>query len=111
MSLGVFATSRMAEVPLTAMTRGELMGKRCGGHPLATTALMSGAAWLLTYSYTQIHECLCVFSGHGVSLTGVPLYCMLGLLMIAPALNAVCQEVVMTQLETPPLLLLAVQNI
>lgn len=118
MSLPAFATLRMVEVPATAWLRGQVMGNQIGtrpgthgAHPLAAVAMMSGAAWLLTYSYTQIAECICVFSGHGVALSGIPFYLIFGLICILPAANAVCQEAVMVQLDTPFFLLLAVQNI
>lgn len=111
MSLGIFATSRMVEVPTAAVLRGHMMRQRFGGHPLQTIALMSGVAWLMTYAYTQIAECLCIFSGNGVTLIGIPLYLIFGLVVLTPAANAVCQEAVLVQLETPPLLLLAMQNI
>lgn len=107
----VFAASRALEVPAAAVLRHKAMGARFGGHPLSTTSLMFGAAMLLMYSQTQIAECLCMWSGHGVQLAGVALLLTYFLVLILPAANAVCLESVMVNLGTNPVLMLAVMNI
>merc|ERR1719240_2052462 len=111
MSPGVFAASRALEVPAAATLRHGMMGARFGGHPLRTTSLMFGAATLLVYSQTQIAECLCMWSGHGVQLAGVALVLIYLLVLILPAANAVCLESVMVNLDTNPILMLATMNI
>jgi hypothetical protein len=107
----VFAASRALEVPAAAALRSQVIGSRYGGHPLFTTALMFGAASLLIYSQTQIAECLCMWSGHGVQLAGVALIVIYGFLLILPAANAVCLEAVMVNFNVSPTLMLAGMNI
>merc|ERR550514_58112 len=107
----VFAASRAVEVPAAALLRHKAMGARFGGHPVPTSSLMFGAALLLMYSQTQIAECLCMWSGHGVQLAGVALILVYLLVLILPAANAVCLESVMVNLDTNPLLMLATMNI
>merc|ERR1719395_317719 len=87
------------------------MGARLGGHPLATTSMMFGAAMLAVYSQTQIAECLCMWSGHGVQLAGVALVLVYLLVLILPAANAVYLESVMVSFDTNPILMLATMNI
>merc|ERR1719453_2190284 len=87
------------------------MGVQYGGHPVSTTALMFGAGILLIYSQTQIAECLCIWSGHGIQLAGVALVLIYLLVLILPAANAVCLESVMVNLDTNPILMLATMNI
>jgi len=111
MSPMVFAASRAVQVPAAAGFRAKIVGERYGGHPLSTTSMMFGAATLLIYSQSMIAECLCIWSGHGVELSGIALVTIYLLLLILPAANAVCQESVMNQLETNPLLMLAVMNL
>jgi len=107
----VFAASRALEVPAAAALRSRVIGGRYGGHSLSTSAMMFSAATLLMYSQTQIAECLCMWSGHGVELAGVALFLIYGMVLILPAANAVCLESVMVQLNTNPLLMLAAMNI
>merc|ERR1719265_287358 len=111
MSLGIFAASRAVEVPTAALMRQQTMGARYGGHSLSTSALLFSAAMMLFYAYTQIEECLCIWSGYGIALGGPALYIIYFLVLVVPAANAVCQEVVLVQLGTHPILLLALQNI
>jgi len=106
----VFAASRALEVPAAAALRSRVIGGRYGGHPLSTSVMMFGAATLLMYSQTQIAECLCMWSGHGIELAGVALFLIYGLVLILPAANAVCLESVMVQLNTNPILMLALMN-
>lgn len=106
----IFAASRALEVPAAAALRSQIIGGRYGGHPLLTTASLFGAAMLLMYSQTQIAGCLCMWSGHGVQLTGVALLVIYAFLLILPAANAVCLESVMVKLNTNPILMLAVMN-
>lgn len=111
MTPAIFAASRALEVPAAAALRHGIMGARRGGHPVATTSLMFFAAMLLMYSQTQIAECLCMWSGHGIQLAGVALVMIYLLVLILPAANAVCLESVMVNLDTNPVLMLAVMNV
>lgn len=113
MSLGVFAASRAIEVPAAAVMRSKIVGSggRFRGHSFATVALMSSAAWLLTYSYTNIAECLCIWSGHGVELAGIALFSIYALVLILPAANVVFLEDIMVKTDVNPLLMLASVNI
>merc|ERR1719375_1657749 len=111
MSPGIFAASRAVQVPAAAGLRWGTIGSRFGGHPPPTTAMMFGAAALLIYSQYAIAECLCIWSGHGIQLAGISLIIIYLLVLILPAANAVCMESVMVNLETNPLLMLAVMNI
>jgi len=111
MSLSLFAATRAVEVPVASVVRANIVTARSSGPSLRTTMMMFAAAWLLFFSYTQIAECLCVWSGFGVALTGVPLYCVYALLLTLPATNAVLQESVLVQLQVNPMLMLAIQNL
>jgi hypothetical protein len=110
MSLGIFAATRAVESPTAASFRSKIFNERFGGHSPKTIALIFMATWIIFYSYTQIAECLCVWSGFGVALTGPALYFLYVLLLTVPAVNVVCQESVMVQLRANPLLMLALQN-
>merc|ERR1719379_2268756 len=111
MSPMIFAASRAVQVPAAAGLRSNILGARNGGHPLSTTAMMFGAATLLIFSQSMIAECLCIWSGHGIQLAGIALVVIYLLLLVLPAANAVCMEPVMVDLETNPVLMLAVMNI
>merc|ERR1719160_979642 len=111
MSLGVFAASRALEVPAAACMRWQALGTPYGGHSPSTSVLMFIGASLLYYSYTRIEECLCVWTGYGVQLSGPALYIIYAMLLIVPAANAVCQEATMVHLQVNPLLLLSIQNL
>jgi hypothetical protein len=108
MSLPLFASTRAVEIPVAAGGRALLFGGK--GHSAKTLMLMSAAAWMLFYSYTQIAECMCVWSGFGVVLTGVPLFLVYGLLLTLPAANVVLQESVLVHLQMNPMLTSCVQN-
>jgi hypothetical protein len=110
MSPVVFAASRAVQVPAAAGFRSKIIGGRFGGHPLHTTAMMFGAATLIIYSQSMIAECLCIWSGHAVELAGISLFIIYMLVLILPAANTVCMESVIVNLETNPLLMLAVMN-
>jgi len=73
--------------------------------------MMFTSGWLLFYSYTQLAECICIWSGFGVALTGPALYVIYALLLAVPAANVVLQEAVLAQLRTQPLLLLGLMNL
>merc|ERR1719198_2266787 len=111
MSPMIFAASRAVQVPAAAGFRSTILGAPNGGHPLLTTAMMFGAATLLIFSQSMIAECLCIWSGHGVQLAGISLVIIYLLVLILPAANTVCIESVMVNLDTNPLLMLAVMNI
>jgi len=111
MSLAFFAGTRAVEIPVTAAVRAKVFGARFGGHAPFATGLMFAAAWLLFYSHTQIAECLCVWSGFGVALSGAPLYFVYALLLTIPATNIVLQESVMIQFQVNPLLMQGTQNL
>lgn len=111
MSLGLFAATRAVEIPAAAGLRARVFGARYGGHPLATTGLMFTAAWVLFFAYSQLANCLCVWSGFGVSLTGPALFIVYALLLTLPVANVVCQEACMVQLEIHAVLMLALMNL
>lgn len=110
MSLGLFAASRAVEIPTAAVVRSQVMGTKLNKGTGITAGLMFAAAWMIFYSYSQIAECLCIWSGHGVSLTGAPLFFIYFLVLTLPAIHTVFQEAVMVQLDTDPCLLLCIQN-
>jgi hypothetical protein len=111
MSLGLFAASRSLEVIAAAGFRAKVFNTRPDRRELATPFLMFAAAWLLYYSYSQLSQCLCIWSGNGVELTGPSLAIVYVLVLTIPAANFVTQESVMTHLEIKPLLLLAAMNV
>jgi len=113
MSLGLFAATRAVEVPIVAGVRTKVMGDPDinGGPSMRTTMLMFAAAWLVFFSYTEISECLCIWSGFGVALSGIPLYIVYALLLTIPATNIVLQESVLVQLQVDPILMQGIQNI
>merc|ERR1719487_2566614 len=111
MSLGLFAASRAVEIPAAAGLRARILGVHNGGHTLRTIGLMFCAAWLLFFAYSQLADCLCVWSGYGVSLTGPALFMVYALLLTLPVANVVYQEACMVQLEMHSLLMLALMNL
>lgn len=111
MSLGLFAATRAVEIPIAAAVRSKICVAGYSGPSLRTTMLMFVAAWLLFFSYAQIAECLCVWSGFGVALSGAALYVVYAFLLTMPAANIVLQESLLVQLEVNPILMLAIQNI
>jgi len=111
MSLGLFSATRAVEIPIAAGARSKVFGKGFSGPSLRTTMVMFAAAWLLFFSYTEIAECLCVWSGFGVALSGAALYFVYGFLLTMPAVNIVLQESLLVQLQVNPILVLGIQNI
>jgi hypothetical protein len=111
MSLGLFAASRSLEVPIAAAIRNKVFDTKPRSRDLVTPVLMFIAAWLLFYSYSQLSQCLCIWSGFGVELTGASLMCIYVLVLAIPSANFVAQESAMTHLRVPPLLLLAGMNL
>lgn len=111
MSLGLFAASRALEIPTAAAMRSRVMNARFGGHSATTSALMFSSAWLLFYAYSQIAQCLCIWSGYGVALTGPALWIIYALVLTIPVANTVYQEACMVQLNIHPVLMLAVMNL
>eukprot|EP00929_Paragymnodinium_shiwhaense_P004999 TRINITY_DN106346_c0_g1_i1.p1 TRINITY_DN106346_c0_g1~~TRINITY_DN106346_c0_g1_i1.p1 ORF type:complete len:397 (-),score=71.65 TRINITY_DN106346_c0_g1_i1:34-1224(-) len=111
LSLGAFAVSRGMEVPLAAALRCLALRLPCGGHAKQVTVAMFAANTLLFYSYVNMEGCVCIYSGHGMWLVGLPLYATYALLLLLPALNLVCQETLMTEYNVNPLLMLALQNV
>jgi hypothetical protein len=111
MSLGLFAASRALEIPTAAVVRSRVMNARLGGHSVTASMLMFSSAWLLFYAYSQISQCLCIWSGYGVALTGPALWIIYALVLTIPVANTVCQEACMMQLNIHPVLMLAVMNL
>lgn len=111
MSLGLFAASRSLEVPVAAFIRAKVFSTRMKRRDFATPVLMFVAAAILFYSYSQLHQCLCIWSGSGVELTGISFMIIYVLVLAIPASNYVAQESVMAHLEVKPLPLLAVMNL
>jgi hypothetical protein len=111
MSLGFFASTRAVEIPAAAVMRPPLLGDRIGKKTVQTTAFAFGASLLLYFSYAQMEGCVCILSGHGVVLTGLAFWIVYALLLAMPAVNAVCQEAILTNPGMHPLMILALQNI
>jgi len=111
MSLGLFAASRALEVPIAAAIRCKVFDTKPSRRDMMTPLLMFAAAWTLFYSYSQLSQCLCIWSGFGVELAGPALFCIYALVLTLPAANYVCQESVMVHLRVRPLLLLAGMNL
>lgn len=110
MSLGLFAATRAVEVPTAAAVRASVFRTPFGGHAPHTVLAMFTAAWVLFFCYSQIAECLCIWSGFGVALTGLPLYFVYALVLTVPATNVVLQESVLVQLKACPLLMQGLPN-
>lgn len=111
MSLGVFAASRSFEVPVTATIRTKAFGVKVERRDIATPVLMFAACWLLYYAYSQLSQCLCIWSGNGIELTGVSLMLVYILVLTLPGANYVTQESMMFHSDVPPLLLLGAMNL
>jgi len=111
MPLTVFAASRALEVPAAAGLRTWILGAPFGRNTMKACGTLFVATGLLFYSYTRIAECVCIWSGFGVALTGLALYMIYTFLTVMPAANAVYQESVLVHLQTQPFLLLALMNI
>lgn len=111
MSLALFAASRAVEIPVAAVARAKVSGARFGRHEPLTVGLAFVAAWMLFYSYTQIAECMCVWSGFGVALTGAPLYIVYALLLTIPPTTMVLQESMLIQHDVNLFLMQGVQNL
>jgi hypothetical protein len=111
LSLGLFAASRAVEIPIAAALRWPVLGHRYGRKAPLTIGLAFVAAMIMFYAYAQVAGCLCVWSGHGVSLSGIAFWLVYLMLLAMPAANAVCQEGIMVTPGMHPLLLLALQNV
>mmetsp|Transcript_81205 Transcript_81205/g.143850 ORF Transcript_81205/g.143850 Transcript_81205/m.143850 type:complete len:409 (-) Transcript_81205:67-1293(-) len=111
MSLGLFAVSRAADIPMTNLMRSKVLGLPLGKRQLQTTCLIFAAACTLFYSYAQLSGCVCIWSGNGVALTGLAFWIVYFLILALPAANAVCQEAILLQRESHPVMILAVQNL
>jgi len=110
MTIGYFAATRAAEVPLAAWFRGQALGQPSGGHSIQVITAVCVANLVLFYSYLKMEGCMCIFEGHGVFLDGLAMYGVFFMLLALPALNSVCQESMMTKWRMNPLLMLALQN-
>lgn len=111
MAIGAWAAAHAVEVPTAAVLRSRVLGMPNGGHAVQTTGLMCLAALLLFVSYSKIAECLCIFTGAGLTLTGPALYFVYALVLTVPVASVVYQEATVSQHRLPPLLVLAVQNV
>jgi hypothetical protein len=110
-SLGLFAASRAVEIPVSALLRAPLCGAQLGRRTAQTTLFAFAAAATLYFAYAQIASCLCVWSGHGVLLTGAAFWIVYFLVLLLPATNTVLQEGVMKGTRMHPLLMLALMNL
>ena len=63
-----------------------------GRNTTAQAALAFMGAWLIVYSYGMIGNCLCIFAGSGVPLSGAALYLVWAMLLTIPAAHAVLEE-------------------
>lgn len=111
MSLGAFAMSRAADIPMAAAMRAKAIGAPFGKKTLETTCFTFAAACTMFYSYAQLAGCVCIWSGNGVALSGLTFWIVYFLLLALPAASCVSQEVLMLQNEVHPLTVLAVQNL
>lgn len=109
-SLGFFAATRAAEVPVAAAWRSWALSLPSGGHSVRSIGLMTIASLALFYSYVQMEGCLCIWSGHGVFLTGFALYFIYAIMLAVPAVQATCQEIILVRHNIHPLLLLSATN-
>jgi hypothetical protein len=111
LSISLYAASRAVEIPVTAALRMQMLGPRLGRKSGKTIALAFAAACVMFFSYAKLADCVCIWSGSGVALTGLAFWIISLLLLAMPAANAVCQEAIMLEPGMHPLLLLALQNI
>lgn len=110
LSVGLFAASRAAELPIAAALRSLSLGSR---KDLRTVVLASAAACTMFFAYAQISGCVCIWSGKGIALSGAAFWMLYLMFLGMPAGNAVLQESIMLQPGLPhvdPFLLLAIQN-
>lgn len=110
-SLGLFAASRALEIPITALLRAPLVGVQLGRNTAKTACMGCGAAVVLYCAYTQVAGCLCVWSGHGVTLVGAAFWLVYILLLLLPATNTVLQEGVLQWPGMHPVLMLSLMNL
>lgn len=110
LSIGLFAASRAMEIPATAFMRAPIVGAQLGRKTAQTVGLACAAAAILYYAYAQVSGCLCVWSGHGVTLLGPAFWIVYILLLLLPASNAVLQEGALLQSKVHPLLMLSLMN-
>merc|ERR1719183_3282899 len=110
MSLGTFAAVRAVEIPAAAVFRHQLLDAPLGRQTAAQAGLAFLGAWLVVYSYAMIGNCICIFSGSGVPLTGAALYLVWAMLLTIPAAHAVLEEGAMKQMGHSALAVLALQS-
>jgi len=110
-SIGLFASTRAAEIPIAAALRAQVLSPCCGRKHMLTIGLAFVAASVMFFAYAELAGCACVWSGHGVALSGVAFWIVYLMLLAMPAANCVCQEAIMLQPGMHPILLLALQNI
>lgn len=111
LSLGLFAASRAMEIPATAFLRAPVVGAQLGQKTAQSVCLVCVAAAVLYFAYAQVAGCLCVWSGHGVTLLGPAFLFVYLLLLFLPASNVVLQEGVLQQPGMHPLLMLSLMNL
>lgn len=111
LSISLYAASRAIEIPVAAAIRMQVLGPRLGRKSASTIGLAFAAACVMFFSYAKMADCVCIWSGSGVALTGLAFWIISLLLLAMPAANAVCQEAIMLEPGMHPLLLLALQNI
>lgn len=111
LSLGLFAATRAMEIPTTAFLRSPIVGAQLGPKTAQTAFLACAAAAILYFAYSQVAGCLCVWSGHGVTLFGLPFWIVYILLLLLPASNVVLQEGVLQKPGMHPLLMLGLMNL
>merc|ERR1719238_280616 len=92
MGLGSFAALRAVEIPTAAMFRNQLLQAPLGRQTAVQAAMAFFGAWLVVYSYGMIGNCLCIYYGSGVPLSGAALYLVWGMLITTPAAHAVLEE-------------------
>lgn len=111
MSVGLFATTKAIEIPVAAGLRSPVCGKQIGQRTMVTVVLATVAACTMYFAYARMADCMCVWTGHGIMLSGFPFWLLYLLVLVLPAANLVLQEGVMDFNGTHPVLMLAFQNI
>merc|ERR550514_1080395 len=111
MSLGAFASSRAVELPVASVLRGAILGAPMGKRAFGQAVLGFLGAWLVTFSYAEIGNCLCIFTENAVPLSGAALYLVYTMLLTAPAAQAVLEESAVRQMAISPLLVVALESL
>eukprot|EP00928_Gymnodinium_smaydae_P082766 TRINITY_DN66063_c0_g1_i1.p1 TRINITY_DN66063_c0_g1~~TRINITY_DN66063_c0_g1_i1.p1 ORF type:complete len:406 (-),score=73.42 TRINITY_DN66063_c0_g1_i1:130-1347(-) len=109
MTLGAFAITRAMEVPFAAFLRAPVGGVR-QKRALVVSAV-TFANFAMFYSFLRMEGCICIWTGHGIALSGLAFYLIYFMIIFAPAVNMLMQESIATNFGVHPLLIIATQSI